>query len=246
MATLAGISLVIACGCVINNCIDRGIDARMARTRRRALVTGQVRPGQAVIYGSSLGLAGFAVLLAYVNILTAIIGGIGLFFYLVMYGVWKRRSPLGTVVGSVSGAAPITGGYTAVTGHFDAAAFILFLTMVLWQMPHFYAIAMYRLKDYRAAGLPVLPTVKGSQRTKLQIIAYVMAFSVSALMLSAYGYTGYTYAVVMAALGLIWLRKGLRGFTATDDNQWGRQMFGFSLIVLLAFSLALSVGALLP
>lgn len=245
-ATLGGISLVIASGCVINNYIDRGIDTKMARTRWRKKMLEQIGPVQTIIYGVVLGVAGFWLLLAFVNRLTALVGAVGLFFYLVMYGVWKRRSPFGTVVGSVSGSMPIVGGYTAVSGRLDTAALVLFLAMTLWQMPHFYAIAMYRYEDYRKAGLPVLPVMRGNRAAKVQIMAYAAAFTVVAAMLSLLGYTGYVYLVIMVGVGLLWLWKGFRGFKAADDSKWGRSMFMFSLVVLMTLSAGVSVGALLP
>jgi protoheme IX farnesyltransferase len=246
LGLIIGTSLVIACGCVINNYIDRSLDKNMARTKHRSLVTGKIPSVNAIVYGIILGLIGFWLLLAYTNDLTALIGAIGLFFYLVMYSFWKRRSWLGTAVGSVSGATPITAGYTAVTGHFDSAALLLFLTMVFWQMPHFYAIAMYRFKDYKSAGLPVLPVKKGYKRTKIEILLYVTAFTITAVMLTVRHYTGYIYMAVMLIVGLYWLQEGIAGFHASDDAKWARRMFFFSLITLLILCVSLSVGALLP
>jgi protoheme IX farnesyltransferase len=238
--------LVIACGCVVNNYIDRGIDAHMKRTQKRPSVTGLIPLRNAVIYAMILGGLGFAALDLFTNPVTALLGVLGLFFYLVMYSIWKRKSVWGTVVGSVSGATPLTAGYTAVTGRLDAGAVILFLIMVMWQMPHFYAIAMFRLKDYKAAGIPVLPAKRGTYHTKLQILAYVAAFTVSASLLTLYGYTGYIFLVSMAVLGIIWFWKGVTGFKAISDVAWGRNMFGFSLLVLLSLSVLVSIGALLP
>jgi protoheme IX farnesyltransferase len=218
----------------------------MARTRQRSLVTGKIPLRNALVYGIILGVIGFRLLLGFTNHLTALIGLIGLFFYLVMYSFWKRRSWLGTAVGSVSGATPITAGYTAVTGHFDTAALLLFLTMVFWQMPHFYAIAMYRFKDYQSAGLPVLPVKKGYRRTKLEILIYVTAFTLAAIGLTVRHYTGYIYMAVVLSAGLYWLQEGIAGFKTGDDEKWARHMFFLSLIVLLVLCAALSVGALLP
>lgn len=246
IALVVGTSLVIACGCVINNYIDRGLDRHMARTKKRALAVGKIHTANAIAYGVGLGIAGFAILLAFTNNLTALVGLIGLFFYLVMYSFWKRRSWLGTVIGSISGATPIAAGYTAVTGHFDSAALTLFLTMVFWQMPHFYAIAMYRLKDYRAAGLPVLPVKKGFRRTKLEMLLYITAFTIAAVALTIEHYTGYVYMAVMLIIGLYWLQDGIAGFGAPDETKWARHMFFLSLIALLVFCASLSVGALLP
>lgn len=245
-AFLLGTSLVIACGCVINNYIDRNLDRRMKRTRHRALVTGRIPLRNAAFYGAILGVIGFRLLLSYTNGLTAGIGAIGLFFYLVMYSFYKRRSWLGTAVGSISGATPVAAGYTAVSGRFDQAALILFLTMVFWQMPHFYAIATYRLKDYRAAGLPVLPAQKGTHRTKVELLVYISLFTLAAVTLTVRHYAGYTYMAVMLCMGLYWLEEGVAGFKARDENAWARRMFFLSLVTLLVYCASLSVAAILP
>jgi protoheme IX farnesyltransferase len=245
LGMLIGSSLVIACGCAINNYIDRRLDAKMSRTKKRALVTGEIGVRAAITYGALLGLVGFVLLWAFTNTLTLVIGATGLFFYLVMYGVFKRRSPWGTIVGSVSGATPIAAGYTAASGHFDAAALILFTSMVLWQMPHFYGIAMYRFEDYKRAGLPVLPVARGMRRAKLSIIGYVIAFTAVSTMLTSAGYTHFVYLLVMVLIGLTWLYKGFKFFGAPDDI-FGRKMFLFSLIVLLVFSAMTAIGSLLP
>jgi protoheme IX farnesyltransferase len=243
---LVGTSLIIACGCVINNVIDRDIDTAMSRTRRRAMPLKLVPTRTAIAYGVALGILGFFVLARFTNPQTLILGVIGLFFYLVMYSVWKRRAPVGTIVGSISGATPIAAGYTAATGQFDSACLILFLIMVCWQMPHFYAIAMFRVKDYQAAGIPVLPVKKGFRTTKYYILAFVAAFAVAACSLTVAGYTGYIYLTAMLGLGVFWFVKGVRGFKTLNDIKWGKQMFLFSLISLLYLSAFVSIGALLP
>jgi protoheme IX farnesyltransferase len=246
LSVLLGTSLIIACGCAINNVLDRPIDAKMTRTRQRGLVTGVISPRRAITAGSIVGLAGFLVLLIHVNKITVLVGAAGLFFYVVVYSWFKRHSWLSTLAGSVSGAAPPVAGYTAVTGRLDGAAVILFLILVFWQMPHFYSIGIYRLKEYKAAGLPILPAVKGLRRTKQEILIYTVLFTAAAISLSVFGYTGWTYAAVAATVGLFWLRQGLLGFKAADDNAWARRMFGYSLIILLLLSVAISAGTILP
>jgi protoheme IX farnesyltransferase len=246
LAAVAGTSLVIASACVFNNYIDRGIDAKMARTSKRALVSGLVSGRNAIIYATLLGLAGFAILALYTNLLVVTIGLAALFDYVVLYGLAKRRSVHGTLVGSIAGAAPVVAGYCAVTDRFDTGAVILFLVLALWQMPHFYAIAMYRFDDYKAAGLPVLPVKSGMPAAKIQIILYIAAFIAANTLLSAFGYTGYTYLVIMTVLGLAWLWKGAKGFKTNDDKPWARQMFLLSLVIVLSLSIMLSVGPLLP
>src|SRR5579871_5606007 len=112
VATVCGISLVIGSGCVVNNYIDRDIDAKMERTKKRALVKGAISGRNAILYASVLGIIGFLLLFIYTNLLTVCVGLVGYFFYVVMYTIWKRKSDIGTIVGSVSGAVPPVAGYT--------------------------------------------------------------------------------------------------------------------------------------
>ncbi|MGI9028017.1 MAG: heme o synthase [Candidatus Saccharimonadales bacterium] len=244
VAMLAGLSLVIASGCVFNNYIDRGIDKKMARTRQRALVSGAISGRAALLYASLLGVLGTAILGYFTNLLTMFITLTGFVFYVVIYGYWKRKSVHGTLVGSVSGAVPPVVGYTAVSGQLDWAALILFLILVLWQMPHFYAIALYRSKDYAAASIPVLPVKKGVLTTKIQILLYIALFTVAASTLSIFGYASHGYLAVAIVLGVSWLGLGLRGFRAADTNRWAHTMFFYSLIVITVLCTAISVDAL--
>jgi len=244
LAMLVGLSLVVASGCVINNYLDQGIDRKMARTRRRALVSGVVTGRTAIVYGAVLGVIGVATLAIFTNRAAALAATLGWFYYVVMYSYWKRRSSFGTVVGSLSGAIPPVVGYVAVTGRLDSGAALLFLILVLWQMPHFYAIAIYRLQDYTAAGLPVLPVERGVPATQRQMLVYIVAFTGAACLLTALGFTGWLYLVAVGLAGLVWLGLGIAGFSSTDPQVWARRMFKFSLLVILVFCLTVSVNPL--
>jgi protoheme IX farnesyltransferase len=246
LATLAGLSLVIASACVFNNYIDRGIDKKMARTKKRAIVAGLVSARSAIIYAILLGTTGLAILAVYTNWLTFLLALTAEFFYVVIYGIAKRRSVHGTLVGSIPGAMPPVIGYVAVTNNLDSAAIILFMILVFWQMPHFYAIAMYRYADYKAAGLPVLPVKKGMRATRLQILAYITAFTVAASLLSVFGYTGFLYLLIVLALGIYWLGRGIISYHSLSDERWGKMMFLNSLIVTLGTSLIIALGPHLP
>jgi protoheme IX farnesyltransferase len=246
IATLAGTSLVIASACVYNNVLDRNIDSRMRRTSKRALVRNIISIRAALIFATVLGAAGFVMLAIFTNWLVVLIEAIAILVYVLAYGFAKRTTEHSTVIGSISGSAPPVAGYCAVTNHFDSGALLLFLILTFWQMPHFYAIATYRLKDYRDAGLPVLTVKKGIKQAKIQIVAYIVAFIAATVLLSTYGYTGYVYLVIMLALGLNWLRLGLNGFRSDNDDKWGRQVFFFSLLITVAFSVLLAVNAWLP
>lgn len=243
---LAGTWLVIASACVFNNYLDRGIDRKMKRTRRRPSATGEIGVWQALVYASVLGLLGVAVLLLDTNGLTLAVGLVGFVDYVLLYGWSKRHSVHGTLVGSISGSAPIVAGYTAATNRLDTGALLLFLILTAWQMPHFYSIALYRYKDYKAAGLPVLPVVRSAKQAQYQTLAYIVAFIAAVAMLTAYGYTGYTYLIIMGGIGLVWLYRGVHGLRVYDTKAWGKRMFLFSLIVILTLSVMTALGSRLP
>ncbi len=241
-----GLSLVIASGCVFNNYIDRDIDRLMERTKKRAMVRGSISPLAARIYGTVLGLLGFGVLLLYTNIITVTVSLVGFFVYVVVYSMWlKRSSTHSAIVGSISGAVPPVVGYIAVTGHFDLGALLLFSILALWQMPHSFAIAMYRLSDYTSANIPVLPVKKGIQRTKVQILIYTILFFIAIELLFAFGYVGILYFFVMTTLGLMWIRLCLFGLYGTSvvDKDWARKIFLFSLVILVVFCVMLVLEA---
>jgi protoheme IX farnesyltransferase len=249
LGVLVGTALVIACGCVVNNYIDRDIDRQMQRTKNRALVRGDISGRSALIFAAVLGTLGFIVLWRWTNAPTLLIGIVGLVDYIVAYGYFKRHSPVGTLVGSISGATPPLAGYVVMTGGIDLGAILVFLLFAVWQMPHFYAIALYRSQEYKAAGIPVLPLKKGRHYTKVAIVAYIALFIVCNILLSVFGYTGYVFAIAMSLFGALWLYKGLCGFKTTNieaSDTWARSMFGFSLIVVIALAVLLPAGALLP
>ena len=164
------------------------------------------------------------------------------FFYLILYTPLKRKSVYGTIIGAVAGATPPVVGYVAVTNNFDTAALLLFFILVFWQMPHFYAIAIRRLDEYKAALIPVLPAKEGIHNTKIKMLAYILAFILATSALTYFKYAGYIYLTVMVLLGLWWLASGIKGFGSADDKIWAKKLFLFSLIVLTLFSVFVSFG----
>lgn len=245
LLTLVGIGLTIAGACVLNNCLDRRIDALMERTKSRAMVTGELSLIRAVVYGGVLVASGLGVLWVGVSALVAVLGITAVISYVLVYGYVKRRSPIGTLVGTIPGALPLAAGYVAVRGSLDLGAYILFAIMVAWQMPHFYGIAVRRQKDYASAGIPVLPVRRGVQWTRVEMIVYILLFGVATALLGVYGYAGLTYLVVMAILTCQWLWLAGR-YQDGDPTRWAGRIFGFSLHVLLVFSLMISLDAWLP
>ncbi|MCW7547879.1 MULTISPECIES: heme o synthase [Photorhabdus] len=247
ISTLLGVSLVVASGCVFNNYIDRDIDRIMERTKNRVLVKGLIDPKISLIYASILGIAGIVLLYAAANALAMQLAIIGFVVYVGVYSLYmKRKSVYGTLIGSLSGAAPPVIGYCAVTGQFDTGALILLLIFSLWQMPHSYAIAIFRFKDYQAANIPVLPVIKGISVAKNHIILYILAFMIATLMLAISGYAGYKYLVVAAAVSVWWLGMALSGYKTDNDRIWARKLFIFSIVAITSLSIMMSIDPHVP
>ncbi|MGI8419747.1 MAG: heme o synthase [Candidatus Levyibacteriota bacterium] len=245
-AMLFGLSCIIASACVFNNILDRNIDAKMKRTKFRPLVQKVITVKQAFIFASFLSIIGTLILSLYTNSLTLSFALLGLFFYVVVYGIAKRYTVHSTIIGCISGALPPVVGYCSVTNQFDLVAFFLFTILIFWQMPHFYAIGMFRLEEYKTAGLPIWPSVKGAENTKQKIIVYVVGFLTTISLLTAFHFIGYIYLFVMVTISLLWLLKGIRGFGLQQDIAWAKSMFLFSLVVITVFSVMISVGPVLP
>ncbi|MDD0975217.1 heme o synthase [Pseudomonas fontis] len=247
LATVIGTSLVVASGCVFNNCIDRDIDIKMERTKNRAMVQGQISLKVALVYATLLGVAGLGLLYVQANALAALFGLIGFVIYVGFYSLYlKRKSVHGTLVGSLSGAMPPVIGYCAVSGTFDLAALTLLVMFSLWQMPHSYAIAIFRFNDYLAASIPVLPVKRGILVAKKHILWYIVAFLVATLMLTFGGYAGMSYLAVAAAMGMYWLYMAWTGYKAVDDRVWARKLFVFSIFTITALSVMMSLDTKVP
>jgi protoheme IX farnesyltransferase len=247
LSICVGSTLVIASACVLNNYLDQDIDSKMERTKKRAIVNGDIEGWKAVVFSVVLGVLGFVILALFTNWLVVIIGAIGFVDYVVLYGMLSKRLSIhGTLVGSISGAVPILAGYVAVTNAIDIGAILVFIILFLWQMPEFYSIAVYRKKEYAKAGVPVMSVVKGIKNTKIQIFIYTILFVLSTLALTLFGHTGVTYFVIMAALGAYWIWWGFIGLKEESGDAWARKMFRFSLIILLVFCAVISVDFWLP
>jgi protoheme IX farnesyltransferase len=240
-ATLVGLGSVIASACVFNNYIDRITDQKMARTRNRALVKGLISPQSALIFATLLGVFGLGFLAFYTNPIAVITAAIGFFIYVALYSFWKYHTSYATLVGSVAGAIPPVVGYCAVSHRFDMGAALLFMILVFWQMPHFFSIAMFRLKDYSAASIPVLPVMRGAHVTKVHMLLYIIAFMIATLMLILFGYTGYTYLVAAIVLGSCWIYLCVKGFSSDNDPAWARRMFRLSLVIITILCIMISL-----
>lgn len=241
LAMCSGVILIIASGCVFNNYIDRDIDGLMQRTCNRVLVKKLVSLNSALVYAFILGLAGFTVLFVFTNITSLFFGALGFIVYVGFYSLYfKRKSIYGTLVGSLSGACPPVIGYCAITGNFDIGAAIILIAFCLWQIPHSYAIAIYRMTDYQAAKIPVLPVCKDIKTARKHIIAYITAFTLVSLLLSQQAYVGIIYAVVMSILGAYWLYIAIADFNRLSNQMWAKRLFVFSILTITILSVLIS------
>lgn len=236
--TLFASALVIGSGCVLNNFIDRDIDKKMTRTKNRALASHKISAINSLAYGLTLGIIGFSILAFYTNMLSVYAGLFGYIFYVYIYGYVKRRSEHGTLVGSLAGAVPPLVGYLASRGQFDKGAVIVFLILAFWQMPHFYAITIFRLKEYKLAGLPVLSVTRGINTTKKYILVYMIASFFVTLLPVFYLNAGIIYLIVVSIAYLYWMYVAFMKFNSLSDERWARKIFGVSLMVLTLFSVS--------
>lgn len=243
LAALAGLSLIIGSACVLNNYIDREADQKMERTKRRALAVGSISTKHALLFALFLGLGGALILFLFVNLLSAAAALFGFFAYIGLYSFSKYHTVHGTLIGSLAGAVPPIVGYTAASNRLDLTALIFFGMLVFWQMPHFYAIAIYRLKEYQAASIPVLPAKRGIHAAKIQMILYIVAFAVISMLLGPTHGFGAFYFAWTALLGFGWLALAIAGLHSKNDILWARSMFSVSLVVILGLSLFISVAS---
>lgn len=232
--TLLGSALTMASACVFNNYLDRDFDKKMERTRNRALPQGRMKPQSVLLYAVVLGIAGLCVLFGLVNELTGWLGLVGIFVYVVIYTMWlKRNSTWSTSVGGISGAMPPVIGFCAVTGELTAGAWLLFALLFLWQPPHFWSLAIRRVEEYRAAGFPLLPVVKGITRTKWQMLPYILLLVPASVLFYTCGYVGIYFLVLSVASALVWLAHTLYGLRARNDEKWAKTNFIISINYLM-------------
>ena len=247
LLTLLGTTLVVASGCVVNNIIDQDIDQNMQRTQNRALVKKSISVPVAFVFAIVLGILGFGILWFWVNAYAFLFAVIGFVVYVGFYSLWTKRTTIHqTVVGSISGAAPPVIGYTAVANQFDIGALLIFLGYALWQMPHSWAIAIYRFDDYKNAGIPILPVARSIQRTKIESLIYVILFIVAMNGLFVFGYTNWIYLVILNVLSFYWLYLSIIGFKAEDDQLWAKKTFLFSVILITVISICFSFTSTAP
>lgn len=248
LATLVGGSLAAGSANAINCYLDRDIDLLMTRTRRRPLPAQEVEPDRAVVFGIVLGVLAFVELTLLVNLLSAFLAVLAIAFYVVVYTMLlKRTTPQNIVIGGAAGALPPVIGWAAVTGHVGLTALVLFLIVFYWTPPHFWALSLRIAKDYKAAGVPMLPVVRGVPETTRQIAVYTVLLVAISLLLVAVGHLGLIYLVAAVGLGGAFVYQA---FALWRDGTTARAIrlykFSISYLTLLFVALALDALVFLP
>jgi protoheme IX farnesyltransferase len=234
-----GIALSAASAAAINHLLDRQIDARMARTRKRPLPTGHLTPARALTFALALGFASMVILVAFVNVLTAVLTFSSLIVYAVVYTVWlKRATPQNIVIGGAAGAAPPVLGWVAVTNHIDAHALLLFLIIFAWTPPHFWALAIARRFDYARADIPMLPVTHGVEFTRLHVLLYTVILSIVTLLPYMTGMSGLLYLGIALVLNARFLAQAI-ALKVSRSDELPMRMFRFSITYLMWLFLGL-------
>ena len=238
LGSIAIISIAIGAGAsgALNMWYDADIDARMARTAARPLPRGRVTADEALSFGGVLTVCSVLTLGVLVNWTAGALLAITIAFYLFVYTMWlKRRTPYNIVIGGAAGAFPPMIGWAAVTGSISFESILLFLIIFMWTPPHFWALSLYRCRDYERVGVPMLPVVAGLKETRRQILLYSIVLVPLAVVPFFIGLGGITYLVCSVALGAVFLGLAVRVYFTTEGREAdtaARQLFWFSILYL--------------
>jgi protoheme IX farnesyltransferase len=244
LATLVGGSIAAGAANAINCYLDRDIDEVMRRTRTRPLPAHRVTPERALAFGYVLGAVSFLYLSITVNVLAAALALSAIAFYVFVYTMWlKRTTAQNIVIGGAAGAVPALVGWAAVTGTLAWPAVLLFAIVFLWTPPHFWALALRYSGDYAAAGVPMLPVVRGEPETRRQIVLYALVLFATTLVLVPVGGMGPIYTAAAVGLGGVFVYRALLVWRATDGTAT-RRLFTFSIAYLAGLFGAVGADAL--
>ncbi|MCU0954884.1 MAG: heme o synthase [Hyphomicrobium sp.] len=232
----------------LNMWYDADIDENMARTAARPIPRGRVTPNEALQFGGVLSVISVLTLGVLVNWVAGALLAFTIFFYLVIYTMWlKRRTPQNIVIGGAAGAFPPMIGWAAVTGSVSVESILLFLIIFMWTPPHFWALALLRLRDYERVGVPMLPVVAGPHETRKQIILYSLILVPLAVLPSVLGFAGIAYGVASVVLGAIFLWLAFDVWRITEGREADKackRLFWFSILYLYAlFAILVVEGA---
>jgi protoheme IX farnesyltransferase len=250
LGTIAIISIAIGAGAsgALNMWYDADIDARMARTAARPLPRGRVTADEALSFGGVLSVGSVLTLGVLVNWTAGALLALTIAYYIFVYTMWlKRRTPQNIVIGGAAGAFPPMIGWAVVTGDISMQSLLLFLIIFMWTPPHFWALALYRCRDYERVGVPMLPVVAGPQATRRQILIYSILLVPLAVVPYFVGLGGIAYLVLSTVLGAVFLALAVRVYFTTEGREAdtaARRLFLFSILYLYALFATIFVEAL--
>ncbi len=247
IAFVAVLAMAVGAGAsaAINNAYDADIDRVMVRTRRRPTAAGRIEPAEALAMGITLAIASVAVMGLAVNWTAAGLLALTIGFYVLIYTLWlKRRTPQNIVIGGAAGAFPPMIGWAAVTGGVELMPLVLFLLIFFWTPPHFWALALYRQKDYADVGVPMLPVTAGAAATRRQILLYSGVLALVSLLPTLIGTAGWLYLAAALLLSGIFLRDAWRLYARPSDRS-AMRLFKFSILYLFALFSAILADHLL-
>lgn len=243
--TLLGGSLSAGGANAVNCYVDRDIDLEMERTRNRPIPAGLVSPGGALAFGLTLGIGGFAYLVATVNLLTALLATGALGFYVIVYTLLlKRYTSLNIVIGGAAGAVPVLCGWSAIHNSLGLPALLLFVLVFLWTPPHFWALAIKFRNDYEAASVPMLPVVKGTERTSRSILLYLWPMFAASVVLVPLAGMGWLYLVAAVVLGSIFVIKAFH-LKREPSVEAAMGLFKYSIVYLFMLFLAIALDVII-
>jgi protoheme IX farnesyltransferase len=234
IAAVAILCITVAAGAsaAINNSYDADIDRIMARTQKRPTATGRIAPADALAYGITLSVMSIVVMGLAVNWTAASLLALTIGFYVFVYTMWlKRRTPQNIVIGGAAGALPPMIGWAAVTGDVSLTSIVLFAIIFFWTPPHFWALALFRTKDYATAGVPMLPVTAGGAVTRRHILAYTLVLLPISLLPAALGASGWLYATIAIALGVGFVAHAVR-LWQDGTQRSATKTFRFSILYL--------------
>jgi heme o synthase len=244
LATLGGLALACGGASALNHVLDRDIDSHMRRTARRPVAAGRIPPERALEFGLALSALSFVVLTSFVNVLAALLAVAGNLFYVLVYTRWlKRSTPQNIVIGGAAGAVPPLVGWAAATGNLTLPALFLFLIVFLWTPPHFWALALLIKRDYEAAGVPMLPVVRGERQTARSIVLYSLVLVGVTLLPVVWRTLGLVYLGAALGLGLLFVGFALALQRQTTPAR-ARRLFSYSLAYLALLFVAMAVDPL--
>ncbi len=243
--TLLGGALAAAGSSALNQYIDRELDKNMQRTSKRPLADGRLTPAEGLSYGLALCLVSYYVMAGYVNLLAALLSLTGIFYYVFFYSVWLKKATVqNIVIGGGAGAIPPMVGWAAATGNLGLAAWLLFAIIFMWTPPHFWALAIVRMKDYERAGVPMLPVVEGEEKTRRQILIYTVELIAVTLLLPIFNLAGTIYLVSALVLGAFLLYAAWKVWKV-GGNKVAWTMYRWSSMYLAFIFLAIMIDAVM-